>query len=143
MSQGHPLNDEDRWDWLIKLREVSMSELSKGVSGVVMTCSALKAKYRDVIRIASYHHTNIDVHFIYLQASEETLLARVRGRQGHYMKDDMVHSQFQTLQEPTSEETDCLVVNVSGTPLEVNEHVIGKVKIALEKMVKDVHGQKS
>lgn len=141
MSKGHPLNDEDRWDWLIKVREASMNELGKGHAGVVLTCSALKAKYRDVIRIAAYHHPDIDVHFVYLMATEETLLQRVKSRQGHYMKEDMVRSQFQTLEEPTDEETDCLIADVSGTPVEVNERVIEDVKGSLAKMAKDLHGK--
>jgi len=139
MSSGQPLNDADRWDWLIKLREHCVSELLKGSAGVVLTCSALKKKYRDVLRIASYHHDTILVHFAYLKATREMLLARVRARQGHYMKDDMVFSQLEDLQAPTEDERDCISVEVAGTPVEVNELVLNDVKKALEHVIRKQH----
>ncbi|KAK6843154.1 glucokinase [Apiospora arundinis] len=52
MRNGIPLTDADRWDWLTLLREESLRQLSKGNESVVLTCSALKRKYRDVIRVA-------------------------------------------------------------------------------------------
>ncbi|PBP15520.1 glucokinase [Diplocarpon rosae] len=56
MSRGIPLTDADRWDWLIRLRTEAMARLaSTGAQGVVLTCSALKRKYRDVIRVAPYY----------------------------------------------------------------------------------------
>lgn len=114
MANNIPLTDADRWDWLILLREQSVAALSSGASGVVMTCSALKRKYRDVIRIASYNDNKVLVHFIYLAASQEMLLQRVHSRVGHYMKDSMVRSQFEALEPPTVEEKDVLSVDVSG-----------------------------
>ena len=139
MAHGTPLTDADRWDWLISLRQLCLSEISHGATGVVLTCSGLKQKYRDVLRIASFYDSSILVHFVYLQANEETLLQRVRSRQGHYMKDDMVRSQFAILEEPTLQEKDVLSVNVSGTPPEVNEAALNVVKQTLEKVVKKVH----
>ena len=106
---------------------------------MVLTCSALKQKYRDVLRVASFYDNQVLIHFVYLQANEQTLLQRVRNRQGHYMKDDMVRSQFAALEEPTPEEQDVLSVNVSGTPPEVNEAALSVVKQTLAKFVKDVH----
>ncbi|GAB7348542.1 hypothetical protein MBLNU459_g6935t2 [Dothideomycetes sp. NU459] len=114
MANNIPLTDADRWDWLILLRDQSVAALNSGASGVVMTCSALKRKYRDVIRIASYNDHNVLVHFIYLHASQEVLLQRVHSRVGHYMKDSMVRSQFEALEPPTKEEKDVLSVDVTG-----------------------------
>jgi gluconokinase len=107
MAAGIPLNDEDRWDWLILLRDQAITALKNGANGVVVTCSALKKKYRDVIRTARLYDEdpNANVHFVYLRSDKETLLARVRARQGHYMKDAMVESQFAALEEP--DETEC------------------------------------
>jgi len=119
MSAGIPLNDADRWDWLILLREQAVHALEAGASGVVLTCSALKHKYRDVIRIASINDHDVFVHFIYLRASEELLLSRVKARQGHYMKDSMVKSQFDALEEPDKREHDVLSIDVSGSMAEV------------------------
>ena len=122
MATGQPLTDADRWDWLVLLREEALKALSsQGTSGVIVTCSALKRKYRDVMRVASYHHPAIRVHFIFLRASEAVLMDRVRARQNHYMKDYMVHSQFESLEAPTEEEDDVLAVDASGTSVEVQE----------------------
>lgn len=125
MAAGIPLNDGDRWDWLIVLREEAVKHLESGASGVVVTCSALKKKYRDVIRLASLNDHDVIVHFIYLRASEELLMSRVRARQNHYMKDSMVRSQFEALEEPTEKEQDVLTVDVTGTLADVE-------KLALE-----------
>lgn len=130
MANGHPLNDADRWDWLILLRDQATAALNTGASGVVLTCSALKRKYRDVMRIASYNDHQVLVHFIYLRASQEVLLQRVHARVGHYMKDSMVKSQFDSLEEPKEDETDVLSVDVSGSFVEVQKlalHVVDAV----------------
>lgn len=141
MSQNKPLTDIDRWDWLISLREAAASRLSLSGSsttkvhdGVVVTCSALKRKYRDVIRIAAYNNHNVLVHFIYLRASEEVLTARVLGRKGHYMKSAMVHSQLEMLEEPDVEEQrrDVLEVDCSGSLGEVQRLVVRTVRATLE-----------
>ncbi|CAK3995398.1 carbohydrate kinase [Lecanosticta acicola] len=119
MAEGQPLTDADRWDWLILLRETALETLLSESSsdGVIVTCSALKRKYRDVMRIAAYHHPHVRVHFVFLKASEAVLMERVRARQGHYMKDYMVRSQFESLEIPTEEELgrDVLAVDASGT----------------------------
>ncbi|KAH0038759.1 shikimate kinase, partial [Aureobasidium melanogenum] len=114
MANNIPLTDADRWDWLILLRDQAVAALNTGASGVVLTCSALKRKYRDVIRVASYNDHNVLVHFIYLSATQELLLQRVHGRVGHYMKDSMVKSQFDALEPPTEDERDVMSVDVSG-----------------------------
>jgi gluconokinase len=125
MAAGVPLNDADRWDWLILLRDQALQDLKNGAKGVVVTCSALKKKYRDVIRTARLYDEdpNANVHFVYLRADKETLLARVRARQGHYMKDAMVDSQFAALEEPDEAEIkqlkDVEIVNVTGSLAEV------------------------
>lgn len=152
MASGHPLTDADRWDWLISLRDAAVDVLSTpttgpdGVSnndsesshvaqqqlpsGVILSCSALKLKYRDVIRVAAYDHPSVRIHFIYLKADEKTLLERVDGRQSHYMKGNMVHSQFEALEDP-SDEKDVLPVDVSVSPEEVQRNVSKIVQLKL------------
>lgn len=139
MSHGIPLTDADRWDWLIHLREAALKEVDKGPHGVVLTCSALKRKYRDVIRIAAYNDKKVMVHFVYLKVDQETVLERVRSRKGHYMKEDMVKSQFATLEEPAGDERDCLTVDVRGSPPEVQEAALHAVKGEIKEMVDDIH----
>jgi len=112
MSRGEGLADADRWDWLINLKEATLSHLDTGADGAIVTCSALKRKYRDVIRIARLDNHEVRVHFIYLRASKEVLKKRVAEREGHFMKSDMVESQFQDLEEPKPKEEDVVTLPV-------------------------------
>ena len=133
MANGQPLTDADRWDWLILLREQAISALRQTPStGVIVTCSALKRKYRDVIRIAAYHYPSIQVHFVFLSAAEALLMDRVRARKNHYMKDYMVQSQIQSLETPQTDETDVLSVDASGTSVEVQQLALGVVDKVLQ-----------
>ncbi|KAI1096228.1 carbohydrate kinase [Rostrohypoxylon terebratum] len=131
MGNGIPLTDADRWDWLTVLREESLRQLASGAEGVVLTCSALKRKYRDVIRVAPYYSHDVVLHFIYLHAPEDVLLERVGLRQGHYMGANMVHSQFSILEPPTAEETDVISIDVSG-PID------GILREALDEVLKKI-----
>lgn len=140
MGTGIPLTDADRWDWLVTLRTACMTSLStpqkpstnaaSTPKGVVLACSALKRKYRDVFRIAPYFSANISLHFIYLRASEAVLKARVEKRADHYMHADMVHSQFTALEEPGTEELDkdVFVVGVEGGLEEVEDRALAFVQ---------------
>lgn len=116
MANNTPLTDEDRWDWLTRLREEALKQLALGHDGVVVTCSALKRKYRDVIRVAPYFSPGLQVHFIYLDAPEEVLQQRVAQRAGHYMGPNMVKTQFAILQPPMKDEIDCITIDVSKSP---------------------------
>ena len=140
MASGIALTDNDRWDWLIALRDAAADRLStsspakaKPHQGVVVTCSALKRKYRDVIRIAAYNDHNVSVHFIYLRADEEVLMARVSGRKGHYMKSGMVNSQMADLEKPDLQEQskDVLEVDCSQSLTEVQKNVVKTVRKVL------------
>ena len=145
MATGTPLTDADRWDWLIQLRQAAIDKLSPRPSssssngntpppppGVVVTCSALKNKYRDVIRVAAYNYP-VHIHFIYLRADEQTLMQRVGQRQGHYMKSNMVQSQLEMLEEPdASSEWDALPIDCAASPAEVLERVMEAVHKKLE-----------
>ncbi|RDA95970.1 hypothetical protein CP533_5854 [Ophiocordyceps camponoti-saundersi (nom. inval.)] len=123
MRTGNPLTDTDRWEWLIGLRNESMHRISGGASGVVVTCSALKRKYRDVLRVAKGVHT----HFIFLSAPAEVLLQRVSRRQGHYMGPGMVQSQFDILERPAADEHDVVSIDVSRSLQEVQADALARV----------------
>lgn len=133
MSRDIPLTDADRWDWLTRLREESLQRLTAS-QGVVVTCSALKRKYRDVIRVAPYYSHDVLIHFIYLHAPEEVLLARVQARHGHYMGAGMVHSQFDALEEPAAEETDVISIDVSGSKEEVEAETLASIQQAVQRL---------
>ncbi|KAK4159180.1 P-loop containing nucleoside triphosphate hydrolase protein [Cladorrhinum sp. PSN259] len=134
MSAGIPLTDADRWDWLVALRQASLNELNNGKDGVVLTCSALKRKYRDVIRVAPYFMPRLHLHFIYLDASEELILKRVLARKNHYMGANMVHSQFEVLERPTAEEIDVLAIDVDRPLEEVMGDALDKVLNTMDKI---------
>ena len=138
MRTGTPLTDADRWDWLTALREASMHQIHGGSDGVVLTCSALKRKYRDVIRVAAYYDPHLLIHFIYLDAKMETLLERVAARQGHYMGANMVQSQFADLEPPSPYEKDIINVDVSRDLEQVKKDAAARV---LSSMDKDARGE--
>ncbi len=98
MASGTPLNDDDRRPWLARLHDLIGEHLGRGESAVV-ACSALKGIYRDQLR-----EGNAGVHLIFLKGDFDTIWNRMKGRQGHYMKAEMLHSQFATLEEPGPEE---------------------------------------
>lgn len=126
MKNGIPLTDADRWEWLTALREESLRRLEAGNNGVVLACSALKRKYRDVIRVAPYFSPGLLLHFIYLHAPEEVLQERVAARRGHFMGASMVHSQFDILEPPAEDETDVISIDVTGSIEEVNCKVLSE-----------------
>jgi len=133
MTNGIPLTDSDRWDWLTILREESTRQLESGdYTGVVLTCSALKKKYRDVMRVAGYYDHNLLVHFIYLDAPESVILNRVAARQDHFMGANMVHSQFDALEPPKADETDVVKVDVARPIDEVKRDALAKVLATME-----------
>lgn len=141
MSQGTPLTDEDRWDWLISLRQAAIDILSPSDSnnfhppaGVVVACSALKQKYRDVMRVAAYGSPSVHIHFVYLKLNEEALMHRVSQRQSHYMKSTMVQSQLAALEEP-EDEWDVITVDAAGSMSEVQRNVIDSVTEKLAEFV--------
>lgn len=94
MSAGLPLNDADRAGWLQRLGQ----ELKARPQGAVLTCSALKRSYRDILR-----HAAPDLHFIHLRLSREQALERVASRGGHFYPPSLVASQFETLEDPQGE----------------------------------------
>lgn len=127
MSNGVPLTDSDRWDWLIALRQAALEQLQDS-NAVIVTCSSLRRKYRDVFRVASYNHPNISVNFIYLKVDEDHLQARVKARKGHYMKEEMVRSQVEALEEPTQDEIDVIKVDMQQDQAISCENVLVKVQ---------------
>ncbi|KAE8358049.1 P-loop containing nucleoside triphosphate hydrolase protein [Aspergillus caelatus] len=134
MGSGIPLTDADRWDWLISLRNAAIKALSPSEannfhppSGVVVACSALKQKYRDVMRVAAYGSPSVQIHFVYLKLDENALLQRVAARQAHYMKSTMVQSQLQDLEEPQGE-WDALTIDAHVPQEQVMREVLEAVR---------------
>lgn len=93
MSRGVPLDDEDRRPWLESLRELIRECLSLG-RDAVLACSALKESYRERLLIDER------VRVAYLEADRELIRERLTERTDHFMKPEMLDSQFAALQEP-------------------------------------------
>ena len=98
MAAGHPLTDQDRWPWLEKVADWIDAQLDAGESGVI-TCSALKRTYRDLI-----NRRGTGVEFVYLNVSRAKLEDRVEHRPGHFMPASLLDSQLETLEPPTKDE---------------------------------------
>jgi gluconokinase len=123
MRQGIPLTDADRGPWLDRIGEQLRSWAAEGTSGV-LTCSALKHAYRDRIRSA-----RPDVRFVYVRGSEPLIEARVAARHHEYMPASLLRSQFDTLEEPTSDEQ-AVAVDAGGSADEEVAAVIAALNLS-------------
>lgn len=94
MAAGFPLNDEDRLPWLETLHDLIASRLGEGRS-LVLACSALKERYRQTLL-----NGNEGGQVVYLKGSYDLTRSRMLGRSGHFMKPELLQSQFETLEEP-------------------------------------------
>lgn len=122
MGSGQPLNDEDRHPWLERINDAAFSLEQKSEKGIII-CSALKKKYRDQIR-----QGNKNVRFLFLNGNFELVLERMKQRQGHYMKTEMLKSQFATLEVPQTDELDVIHIDISGSFEEVVEACIQAIQ---------------
>ena len=116
MSQGIALTDADRAPWLDALHELIGALLAQNESAV-LTCSALKRAYRERL---SYGHDGIRI--VYLYGSYELIRQRLKERRGHFMKADLLASQFEALEEPDASEG-VLTVEVSQRPQQIVEAI--------------------
>jgi gluconokinase len=103
MSAGHALNDDDRHPWLDAIGDWLANHCGEGG---VMSCSALKCKYRDQLR----KHCP-QVRFLHLSGSPEVIGRRQASRPGHFMPASLLASQFDTL-EPLEADEHGVVVDV-------------------------------
>lgn len=117
MNSGVPLDDDDRWPWLRSIAGWIDERLAAGDPGVV-TCSALKRAYRDVLPL-----DRPGVRLVYLEGDRELIGSRVAARQGHFFAADMLDSQFRTLEPPAPDENP-LTVPISGSPDDIVRSII-------------------
>ena len=122
MHGGTPLTDADRWPWLQKIAEEIDGWRARGESGV-MTCSALKRSYRDIII-----GNRPDVTLVYLKGSHDLIHRRMAARHEHFMPVALLNSQFATLQEPTPNEHP-ITVDVDGRPAEIAEKIVLQLEL--------------
>ena len=98
MSAGIALTDEDRQTWLIAIA-TRLDEARRAGAGLVVSCSALKRRYRDVLRAG-----RADVQLVYLEGTRALLEQRLAGRRGHFMPSSLLDSQLATLEPPSPDE---------------------------------------
>ena len=121
MRGGTPLTDADRLPWLKKIAAEIDDWRSHGESGVV-TCSALKRSYRDII-IGDRR----DVTLVYLRGSRELIQRRMAARHEHFMPVALLDSQFATLQEPGDDERP-ITVDVGGPPAVIVAEIVRQLE---------------
>ncbi|MDX3866519.1 gluconokinase [Streptomyces scabiei] len=109
MRAGHPLDDEDRRPWLDEIARW-LSDHAEG--GGVVSCSALKRRYRDRLASAAPH-----ISFLHLDGSRELIAARITARKGHFMPPGLLDTQFADL-EPLGDDEAGAAIPIDGTPQE-------------------------
>lgn len=119
MASGQPLTDEDRWPWLALIAEWIREHTTHGLPGII-TCSALKRSYRDVLR-------GDDVVFVHLAGSTSQIRERLTARLDHYMPASLLDSQVATL-EPIEPDENAIVVDVGGSPAQIAAEIIAQLE---------------
>jgi gluconokinase len=105
MESGHPLSDDDRWPWL---RGIATWIGEHADTGGVLTCSALKRRYRDLLATAADR-----VFFLHLHGSRDVIAERIGARRGHFMPPSLLDSQFADL-EPLQPDEPGAVIDISA-----------------------------
>ncbi len=109
MSRGVALTDDDRAGWLRTLA-TRLRQARDAGAGLVMTCSALKRSYRDILRAEAP-----DLQLVFLRGPRTLVAERLTSRRGHFMPPSLLDSQMATLEEPTPDEQ-AWVCDVHASP---------------------------
>ena len=118
MSHGVPLTDADRAPWLAAIHARILDCFERD-QDLVVACSALKQRYRTVLA------EGVPIVWVYLKGSIELIRARLTHRSSHFMKANMLASQFDALEEPS----DALVVDVSAPPTVLVETILSQLRM--------------
>lgn len=124
MSRGIPLTDDDRAEWLQAARTYILDAVARQQNSII-ACSALKAKYRAQLL------ADESVKIVYLKGNYALILQRMLGRHGHFMKPELLQSQFDALEEPI----DSLIVDITTPPELIAEEI--KNKLGLQRLLKE------
>ena len=117
MSRGIPLTDADRRPWLDSMH-AELEKRSATEENVVLACSALKEKYREILC------AGLSVRYIYLKASFELIRSRLKERHGHFAGESILANQFEVLEEPK----DAIVVDVTPPPEQIVDGILAKIQ---------------
>ena len=121
MRGGTPLTDADRLPWLHRIAQEIDGWRARCEPGV-LTCSALKRAYRDIII-----GDRPDVALAYLKGSQDLIARRMAARHEHFMPAALLASQFAALQDPTPEERP-IVIDVDGSPGEIADRIVRELQ---------------
>ncbi|MEU0556230.1 gluconokinase [Dactylosporangium sp. NPDC006015] len=117
MAAGQPLTDEDRAPWLAAIGRWIDEHAAAGTPGVV-SCSGLRRAYRDQLRDG-----RPQVRLVFLEGSRELITRRLAARHGHFMRVEMLDSQFAALEPPQPGE-DILAVSIDATPEQIVDEIV-------------------
>src|SRR5512142_529533 len=120
MAQGIPLTDDDRRGWLAAIA-ARFAEARRTNTGLVVSCSALKRAYRDVLRNA-----DAGVQFVHLTGDPAVIRQRISQRAGHYMPASLLDSQLATLEVPGFEEH-AWTYNVADAPASIVRGIVERL----------------
>lgn len=123
MSAGVPLNDQDRKKWLVAIGQAIKAH--EGPWPLFFGCSALKRKYRKLIDFEAFGQ---EISYIHLEGDKELIRKRMKKREGHFMKAQMIDSQFQDLEKLQSDEKG-ITVNVEQGLDKVCENILDEINI--------------
>jgi gluconokinase len=121
MSRGIPLTDDDRLGWLRSLA-ARIREAKNTGTGLVMTCSALKRSYRDILRAEAGAP---ELQFVFLRGPRGLIAERLTDRRGHFMPPSLLDSQLATLEDPTPDEH-AWVYDIAASPEDLVAALVGR-----------------
>jgi gluconokinase len=121
MASGWPLTDDDRWPWLHALAEWTAERDRRG-RATVLTCSALRRRYRDILRTGGEGTV-----FVHLVGDKGMLLERMQSRE-HFMPPSLLESQLDTL-EPLAPDEAGVVVDVANPPKRIAAIVLAHLDL--------------
>jgi len=114
MSRNLALDDRDRLPWLLRLKE-----LIDNNPKIIVACSALKKSYRTILQ-----GDNKQVIWIYLKGEYSEISRRIENRQGHFMKREMLRSQFNTLEEPSN----AITISISQDTTAIVKQILERIE---------------
>lgn len=120
MRAGIALDDADRQIWLLTLQQLLRNAREAG-EAAVLSCSALKRRYRDLLRIA-----DPDLVFVHLDGDRELIAARMQSRSGHYMPTSLLDSQCRDL-EPLQPDERGLRLDIATAPERLIEQILERL----------------
>lgn len=120
MAEGVPLTDADRRDWLLTLSEI-IGQAAREKKAIVLTCSSLKRKYRDLLRGGDPR-----LMFVHLHGDRDLIAARMTARRGHFMPMQLLDSQLADLEPPQPDEQ-FMQLDIRFSPDEIVDQILQRL----------------